>query len=1544
VIDELSSEVYRMLVLEGREMTFEALPEGVHEDAWEAESREDVDPDASILAQQLEQPDDEGGVAARHLDRLLQTAMISEKLQTRLLSIHNDARTYLEEQGANILYLALGFLHWYEAPNSTESRRAPLLLVPVEIKRNSAQERFRIAYTGEEIGANLSLREKLRVEFDISLPELGEPENLDFAHYAEEVQRAIGNAERWRVEANEITLGFFSFGKFLMYKDLDAANWPEQRRPHAHEVLSALLGEGFHAPASAYGDETHIDSVVSPAEVHQVKDADSSQILAILDVNAGRNLVLQGPPGTGKSQTITNIIAEAIGNGRKVLFVAEKMAALEVVKRRLDEVGLGEAVLELHSHKTNKRAVLEELNRTLNSGRPIAENPKDDIETLTQLRDKLNGYCDAVNAPVGHTRTSFIRALGQAQKLCGDAAREAGWSFGPMSAWTESDFRSARMSVQGLERYLAAAGAPALNPFSGSRLCDFAPSQQPGLEHALHEACAATADLGLKSTVLAGAIGLPAPAGRHDVALLCSGAGRLLAAPRLEGVDLASGDWQARCDDLGMLLSAGRELQRLHDEFDPWLMGEAWSEDLMEVRHQFANKGGKWWRVLSGDFRRARTRLQGLCRKPLSGRQGEALTLIDAVRDSRRHRAVLEEFSATAQRLFGSRWRREQSDWDTLGELRDWILTLHRDVGNGTLPAGMVGALCNSPRVDQLAEDIEEVEALLNRQSAALEALVSVLDLSPQAADSLRTALDFDAQRTVLERWLAEADRMYQMVQFNRLSEDLRGKGLGFMLESARSWTGDPGSLTEAFDFTWYNGLVEKAYAECAEIRLFDRIQHEHAIGEHKRLDRLLFEHNRARLALAHWHNLPSLNGGGELNIIHREINKRRRHLPIRSLMAQAGRAVQAVKPVFMLSPMSVATYLPPGGPNFDLVIFDEASQVKPVDAFGAILRGRQAVVVGDSRQLPPTNFFDSIFDTDEEETVERVGDMESILSLFLGKGAPERMLRWHYRSRHESLIAISNQEFYDNRLVVFPSPGASSLARGLRLRYLPDTVYERGKTRSNPSEARAVARAVMDHARTRQDLTLGVVAFSVAQRDAIERHLEVLRRQDPSCEHFFRENQSEPFFVKNLENVQGDERDVILISVGYGRTAEGTMSMSFGPLNREGGERRLNVLISRARLAMDVFSNFRADDIDLERSSARGVAALRSFLAYAENRVLQRPASTGTEAAPAFEETVVEALESHGVAVDTQVGTSGFFIDIAVKDPEQPERYLLGIECDGATYHSSRSARDRDRLRQEVLEGLGWTLHRIWSTDWYRNREGTLQRLLGAIEEAKVRSGSATQHSAQGTHTGRSRAGGTLRRDGLGRQDNPGSLPSVPYSYAELFIPPGGGDLHTLPVEQLLDAATAVVETESPVHVQEITRRITEAAGLKRAGSRIRTAVARALQLGKRRGGLEIRGDFVWKLGMVQPPVRDRSLLDSGSRKVDLIAPEEIAEALFAEVTRSFSTSREDAISGAARLMGFQRVTGQMQPQIGAQLDALLRAGRLDEVEGAIMTATVGC
>ena len=1222
IVDELSEEVLKLLYRQGKPMTFAGMPEKRLKQLvsrGETESEEDkASESTSQLLHELEgvnwgevlgngEDDAENtDKARRHTDTRLQTAMTEERLFLQLLKIQAEAESFIQEQGVNVLFLALGFLHWFEADSSDKKRKAPLLLVPVHLKRGGSKEAFRLVYSGDDLVQNLSLAAKLKTDFALELPQYIVDSSTDAEEmpplegFFSEVEQCISKQSRWSVEPNEICLGFFSFGKFLMFNDLDPETWPADKQPAAHPVLGRLLGQGFGNESPVFEDGVHVDAVLAPGETPFVKDADSSQTLAILEARAGRNLVIQGPPGTGKSQTITNIIAECLGQGKTVLFVAEKMAALEVVKRRLDETHLGDAVLELHSHKATKLSVLKELARTLEQGKPLAKDGAEELHTLGQVRDQLNQYCEAVNAEVGKSGIPFITVLGHYLRLKREHEGLPTWSFTPMNSWTHVEHNRQRQLVSEMALQLEDMGQPSHNPFWGTRRDSFSPLEHAQAGASLDQAMAQLQRLEGASVQLAEHLGLTQPVTLADVRVVCRAARRAAEAPKLTGVQLSTDDWQSRRDAIRELVTAGQRMSVLQAQHAAVLIEQAWEQALLTERQHLTNYGDKWWRVFSAKYRRTRARLQGLCKGPLPKDNKTCLGLVDDILDFQQCKCTYDQYISLGEVLFGAQWNQQRSDWEVLSRLSEWVIALYDDLGKGELPSGIVDFLAGHSDAGGLGEATEPIEQAAEALRVSLLEVLEKLELSQRypAGDLLGQPLHLLNDR--LRCWRDELDKLYQMVRFNQLSQALVQVGLTEVAEQAAHWSRSGSDIVCAFDLTWYSGLVELAYAGSPQLRHFDRIKQEHLVARFRHLDQASLGHAQAGLAKAIWERMPSVTQLGEMDILRRELNKKRRHIPIRQLINSAGRAIQQIKPVFMMSPMSIASFLPPGRLEFDVVVFDEASQVKAVDAFGAILRGRQIIVVGDTRQMPPTDFFSREVEMDEEDNT--TSDIESVLAMFRARGAQERYLSWHYRSRHESLIAVSNVEFYDRRLVVFPAPGTNPHATGLKFHYLPGAIYDRGHTRTNREEARAVAKAVIAHAGNKPNLSLGVVAFSMAQRDLIQVEVELLRRENPALEEFFtQQHPTEPFFIKNLENVQGDERDVILISIGYGRNESGRVAKEFGPVNRDGGERRLNVLITRAKLGMEVFSNFRADELELDASARHGVRALKHFLKYAE-------------------------------------------------------------------------------------------------------------------------------------------------------------------------------------------------------------------------------------------------------------------------------------------------------------------------------------------------------
>ena len=1550
VVDELSREIFRILVGSERVMYFLTAPK---EQAGEGQTTPEghtapeppddapSDVPAELLALLSQPVSDPNGTAARHTDNKLQTALTLGALNLRLRESFRQARLSIEEQGVNILYLALGMLRWHESDSSDTERRAPLVLIPVKLTQSGVRENFKLSWTKDEIEPNLSLEAKLKQDFNVRLPEMPAEDDLDVDDYLARIERAVAKQPRWSVARDEIHLNFFSFSKLLIYKDLDPASWPEENRPADHPLVQQLFGgDGFAREPSEFGEDDYASGDLGEAGLHPVLDADSSQTLAVLDAMNGRNLVIQGPPGTGKSQTITNLIGEALARGKSVLFVAEKMAALEVVKRRLDTVHLGDACLELHSHKTNKRAVLDELSCTLALGRPTATGGTEDRVLLESNRKRLNDYSRAVNTPVAESKLTPHELVGRLAGLDADglAIEGKGLPIRGSVSWSAEDFTRRRALVREIQELVTSIGIPRRHLWWACGRLHFVPTDAHTVRQLVADASAAVRrlrrDLDAVGAVLRRDAVLPAGSSpsswgfeglkSDDLMRATRTARRAAEAPALLGADHRDRGWSTEGERIAQVASAARRYAEIRAGHDRVLMPEAWDQDVLDARQALRAYGAKWWRFLSGPFRDASRRVQGLCRGEAPDTVPKQIQLVDAILEARRLRHSVAESSDLVARLFPGLTLGDRVDaHQSFAGAAEWLVRLCEDESGGLIDPDIHALLDDPPRRSDLEAAADACERGMEALGDALGALAAAMELradrvEPGEALEERTYGDLDA-------WLRDAHdevaSAHAVVRFNQLERKAAEAGIAEVAEAAASRQDAYRQLTALFEHACYGAWLDLAFRERPTLAEFDGATHAGIVERFRELDMAQFHHNRALIAERHWERLPRHHGGGQLGVLRREFQKKTRHLPVRVLMKKAGRAIQTIKPVFMMSPLSIAKYIPPGSVDFDLVVFDEASQVRPVEALGAIIRGRQAVVVGDSKQLPPTSFFDRMADDGEDEG-SQTADLESILGMFCAQGAPERMLKWHYRSRHESLITVSNHEFYDNRLVVFPSPDAGKQDTGLVFRHDPQAHSQRRGI--NTAEAKTVAQAVMEHARATPALTLGVAAFSNVQARRIEDEVDILRRRDPSHEEFFTGHPEEPFFVKNLENVQGDERDVILISIGYGKIDGAYLPMNFGPLNREGGERRLNVLITRARRRCVVYCNFVGADLDLRRSKARGVDALKTFLEYAETGNIDIPRVTGREADSPFEGAVAGRLRALDFDVDHQVGSAGFFIDLAVRDSSRPGRYVLGIECDGATYHSARSARDRDRLRQQVLEGLGWTIHRIWSTDWFRNPELELGKAEVAIRMAQVAAlkpaGDAAPEPVKGVEP-------------LERAPEPEgevAAPGRPYTTARLELGGLWYPLHETPPGTLAKWISWVVEVESPVHLDEVMLRVRKAAGVGRTGSRIRAQMGLGARVGANQGLYRMDArDFLWRLDHDDVEVRRRDGELPGSlRKPEMIAPEEIGVALIHAVRVSYGIAPTDAVREAIRLFGFKQAGRKIVERFTQVLDGVVEGG----------------
>lgn len=1505
IINERSDEVFRILRGQSRKMRFKAMGK-------------DKTSEGQDMLLALPEPEIPEG-ADRLTDLFLETPLGPEAQARRLLRLATDAKTAEEEQGLNILYLAMGFLQWRESSSSETPREAPLILLPVQLIRNERTSTYDILCRDDDIATNLPLQQRLRTDFGILLPEIEEGEDWKPSDYFAQVRDAISGQPGWALDADGMQLGFFSFAKLLMHRDLDPATWPEGAFAE-NDLLRGLLTEGFEAPMPIFGPDDRLDDILDPAEIVQVIDADASQTKVIEEVRRGASLVVQGPPGTGKSQTITNLIAAAAHDGKTVLFVAEKMAALSVVHDRLVRAGLRDICLELHSRTANKKALAQELGRTLMaSAQALPGTP--DPARLRSTRDRLNRITSLLHDPLPTTGDTPFRAIADIVGFIGNGAPPP---CIPLEGLDELDRSKRDTACAALSKYAEAlerAGPPEQHPFRGTGALDLQPTDLARLEDELTGAASDIDILLSEGQRLAGATGLAAPNSLGEVDAL----GALLNA--LAGIPQGARDWIAPLFEhvssprLDESLAVGASWADAKQSAETHFVESAWSAQVTSIRTALAKGQASFFSRLFGGYRRASAELAGLLSGPLPKSPSERLALVDEIMKVQSLRRSLADEEAWLQATLGPTWRGERTPFSVAASASKWLAGL-RATGN-------VGSS------DQLVSALDAVPD----PGAAAKELAKKTSTCRQRIDAPITRLQLDVVRADLGADLENASLPEMREAFSQMASETghygEWVGLARAIASANH-AGAEGVVDAVTDerVPPQRAAQEFAYA-CAEARWNAARRARPELNDLPQLDRhdlatLFSDLEKERIDTArnlilsrHFEQMPR-GTMGEMGIIRGEIARKRGHKPIRWVMRNAGPMVQRIKPVMLMSPISVAQFLPPGSAEFDILVIDEASQIKPEDALGVIARARQIVVVGDQKQLPPTSFFDRLVDDieendDDDEAVvgATAADMESILSLCEARGLRQRMLEWHYRSRDPSLIQVSNAEFYEDRLVLPPSPLQLDPDYGLKFRRVPG-IYARGgsglgRQGTNRIEAEAVVAAMADHARNWPELSLGVVAFSKAQSNMLTEVLELARRRDPVLDAFLREGKSEDVFVKNIENVQGDERDVILISVGYGpQEPNGRLpSMSFGPVNGEGGERRLNVLFSRSRVRCEVFASFDPGDIDPSRSSREGPRVLKRFLDFAKTGQIETHTVTGLEADSPFEEDVARVIRSEGFLADAQVGSAGFRIDIGVRHPDRPGQYLLAVECDGAAYHSALWARERDRLRQGILENLGWRFHRIWSTDWFHHRSQEIERLKAAVVEARdalndgvrVRGANHGAANIPASEEVSEHQPETIDIAHL-------ALTAPPYVRAELSVR-SSVEPHEAPVQQLSELVSRIVAIEGPIHADEIARRIAAAFGRSRTGNRIADATTRAVRLALQRDA-ELHRDGAFLMTSAQaeiPPVRDRSRETGTVLKAEYLPPIEIAAAAKLVLKESGEVGQDDLVRAVARLFGFQRV-----------------------------------
>ncbi len=1461
-----------------------------------------------------------------HMDDRLQTIHDEASLGNKLLKLFRQSRSDIEETGINNLHLALGMLEWYESPNSEKERFSPILLVPVQLDRETARSGFELTKRGEEPILNPALRLKLQQEYEIEIPEIPELSDItevEADQVFEAVQEAIEDYDNWRL-TGDIILDRLKFTKYLMYKELE--DYEEMFLEN--NLIQELCGGGEGTLLSELPESiknADLDKEMSPWDTTQVLDADASQQRAILAVKEGHDFILEGPPGTGKSQTITNLIAEAMTDGKSVLFVSEKMAALDVVRERLKGVNLWDYCVELHSKRTNKNRFTDDLASSLDQDKPPFPDHKEKLRKLRKRMNQLQEYVSALHEPhenLGKSPYEVISRLTEVENKPLVAAE-----IPNLQDIDSVKYRDTLSVLDELSVAMENVYPISDHPLLGVGLENASRGAREKLKNTVDKVRKSVRSLRQAIDQFSEELGLSAPRVFGDIEDTLR-AGKIIAeSPGLQECVLKDERWTNFSDEIEKLLNKGENHQDLKEELNDKVIPKAFNGDLTTIikgLENFIDIGiirfvwPPYWVIY---FEARNYFIPG--EKPWSDVQ-----ILEYLKQAKKVADLQKDVENTDElgKLFDQYWCGIESDWIELKAIYEWIQKF-RDLYQQEVitDQGLELAEKSNTNLPNIEEQSKGITSLLNEVEQEIEELQVLVEAEDQFSVEVNDDQKINKVIDLLGDMSDNADQIRSWSTFVSWRNKCFDTPAEDYLRSALEEEVEPNSLRQAFERRFLRDWLEKIFKERTVLADFHSSVHTSRLEEFQELDERSkeFAQERARSELYSRRKqlLKDDNLQDQLNYLQRQARLSRGIDPIRRILQKAGEVVQTIKPCIMMSPLSVAKYLPPEETHFDLLVFDEASQITPEDSVGAFVRAEQVVIVGDSKQLPPTQFFSTSSDLASRDP-DTIKDLESILKEMKTAGVPNLRLLSHYRSQDEELISFSNERFYDGDLRTFPSLYRDDDFLGVKFEYLEGVTYSGGG--KNLEEAQAVVDAIEEHIENRSQLSLGVGTFGQKQQVLIQDLLEERRRKNPSLEHFFNRDGEEDFFVKNLENLQGDDRDVIFISVTYGPDENENVRRNFGPVSGKNGWRRLNVLTTRAKQQVRVFSCMRYEDIKISDNPSQGVKLLHDYLEYADTGNLRdRSWTNDREPDSPFEKAVISELEKEGYEIVPQVGESGYRIDIGVLNPDSPGEFICGIECDGASYHSTATVRERDRLRQQVLEDHGWTILRVWSTDWFHDKQNQMDRLIDKIEQAKNKGNSHPAKKAIDTSRSKNEVDGKFdaekgvedTSDDEKSEEKP-AIEDIPVPDYEVKTPDRvrpKDRLYEGSVKNIAEVVEQIVGVESPIHEEALKRRAMKFWDIDQLGSNVSKRIGKAIGYLNRKGRIEREGDFIWDPEMETPPVRSRDL-EEHRFDSDHICSEEAAEAIRLLLQYREPLLQEEIPTEAVKLLGFNRAGKKLQ------------------------------
>jgi very-short-patch-repair endonuclease len=1497
------------------------------------------DPVAELVQQEL-------------LQKRIRTYLPEAELQNSLITIYRNARLALEENGANTLYVGIGMLRWYETEASERPRYAPLLLMPVEIIRKTTQKGFIIRSREEETIMNITLLEMLRQDFGINIGGLEtlprDESGVDVKRVFHVLRQAVMSRSRWDVEEQAL-LGTFSFSKFMLWNDIHH----NADKLAKHKVVASLMsGKLEWQPELMHTDARGFDSSLQPDAIALPISTDSSQLQAIVSSGEGKSFVLHGPPGTGKSQTITNIIANAIYAGKRVLFVAAKKAALDVVEQRLQAIGLAPFCLELHSNKSKKSAVLEQLKAATEVAAAAApESFAREAKRLFELRSELNTYVQALHRKQDFGYSLFELFTAYSQLPSGED--KVHFSFEAIAQLNPERLSQWEDLAQEMQAVALIAGNPQEHPLRELQAKQYTAGRRQDVLRLLNDYIPQLREAASQTQAICAALGLRnLGPGKEQAAALQQLSGLLRSLGDLPAAMLQGDAWEQRLQQVIELAAHGSRRDQLRTALLQGYQKTITAFPAAQALGEWNAAAGKWFLPRWLGQRAVLKKLKTFALAGTVGKE-EVVPLLQSIMQLQEEQEILDK-AIWLPAFLGFLWRDDGADWQKLADDCKLLIAMNRQAAQ-LMDMGQL----REWRQQLAAGWTEGSRAFMAAHAAAFKAFPAAMERLQATATALTGLLEVnldtlyadspdrtEALANAASRWQLHMEQWKDWCNWMEVKQRAVDAGLRPLVTAWEHNSITASAITLQFQRDFYRAAAEYIIAQQPQLASFNSSLFEDKIRKFRemsrRFEQLTREELYARLAARVPNFTLEASQSSEIGMLQRALRNNGRALSIRKLFDAIPNLLPRLSPCMLMSPISVAQYFDAERVQFDLVIFDEASQMPTCEAVGAIARGANVIVVGDPKQMPPTSFFST--NNVDEDNLEKE-DLESILDDCLSLSMPSQHLLWHYRSKHESLIAFSNAKYYDNKLLTFPS--TDDISSKVQLVHV-DGFYDKGKTRQNQEEAKAIVAEVVRRLSDPQLIkrSMGIVTFSSVQQILIEDLLTEAFATRPELEKRAMECE-EPLFIKNLENVQGDERDVILFSVGYGPDQDGKVSLNFGPINRDGGWRRLNVAITRARYEMTLFSTLRSDQIDLNRTSSEGVAGLKAFLAYAEKGTAVLPAARQQQTETAsFENTVANAIKAHGYEVHTHIGTSSYKIDIAVVDPKDPARYLLAILTDGKHYYQAATCKDREIVQPDVLKMLGWNLYKIWSTAWWEDSGKVLQGILQALEAAQAQKPAPPVIAEPAPLPETPEA--PVRDEAINSMQPAPVAKSVVagVAYELCSISPVAASADEFVLQQHKERIKAqiirVLETESPVSVSLLSKRVLAAWGIARMGNRI---TGHFEQLFKEIG-LQARGDgktaFFWKPGhSADTYIHYRTpASELHKRDAEDLPPEEIANAIRAILQHQISLPQAELIKELARLFGFSRTGTNVENAMLAGIAAATRKGIVRRVGERVVYA----